>query len=129
MRVIDFEGVHEAASVEELDTILNRKHGGGLNSFWLSQGSNTYPTLSLLVKGDLATINYIPKEHDAGFRSVGNVRGLNLEGTTTFAMSNDRADDVVVLNDAVLSFAAALKAAKEFFSSKDLPRSVQWMQL
>ena len=128
MKVIDLNGAHEAISVEELDTILKRRQGTGVNSFWLSHGI-AYPTLSLLVKGDLATLNYVPEEHDAGFRSVGKMPGLNAGETTTFAMSNNRADDVVVLNDAVLPFSAALKAAKEFFLSKDLPRSVEWTRL
>jgi hypothetical protein len=129
MKVIDFDGVHEATSVEELDTILKTRHGDGVNAFWLSHGTDAYPTLSLLVKGDLATLNYVPEEHDAGFRSVGKMPGLKLGETTTFSMSNNRADDVVLLNNAVLPFSAALKAAREFFLSKALPRSVEWMQL
>jgi len=129
MKVIYFDGVQEATSVDELETILKKEHGVGVNSFWLSHGSDAYPTLSLLVKGDLATLNYVPKEDDAGFASVGKVPELKPGETTTFSISNNRADDVVVLNDAVLPFSVALRAAKEFFFSKDLPRSVEWLRL
>ncbi len=129
MKVIDFDGVHEARSVEELGTILKTRHADGVNSFWLSHGIEAYPALSVLVKGDLATLNYLPEENDAGFRSAGNMAQLKLEQTTTFSLSNNRADDVVVLNDSVLPFSTALRVAKEFFFSKDLPRSIEWMRL
>jgi hypothetical protein len=82
-----------------------------------------------LVKDGLATLNFVPKEFDAGFSSVGGMPGLMPGESTTFAISKSRADDVVVLNDAVLPFSAALQAAKEFFVSKNLPASVEWLQL
>jgi hypothetical protein len=129
MKVVDINGVYEPSDINELETILMKRYGDGFNSFWLSHDGGDYPTLSLLVKGDLATLNYFPEEYDAGFRSVGKTPRLKLGESTTFAMSNNRADDVVVLNDAVLPFTAALTAAKEFFLSKDLPRCVEWMRL
>jgi hypothetical protein len=129
MKVIDFDGVHEASTDGDLETILKRRHGIGVNSFWLSHGTDTYPTLSLLVRGDLATLTFMPRENDAGFSSVGKMPELKSSETTTFAISYNRADDVVVLNDAVLPFPVALQAAKEFFFSKDLPRSVEWQKL
>jgi hypothetical protein len=129
MKIIDFEGVHEVTSVEELDTILKTRHGEGVNSFWLSHGSNAYPTLSILVNGDLAALNFIAEENDAGFRSISSMPKLKSNQTITFATSSSPADDVVVPNDAVLPFSTALKAAKDFFLSKELPRSVEWMEL
>lgn len=129
MKVVDIDGVHQASNVHELETILMRRRDNRFNSFWLSHGGAEYPTLSLLVKDDLATLNFIPREFDAGFSSVGTVADLTPEGTTTFLVNNNRADDVVVLNQAVLPFSVALQAAREFFFSKDLPRSVEWVQL
>src|SRR4051812_21221957 len=107
MRVVDINGIHEAGSLHELEAILMRRCESSFNSFWLSH-KDEYPTLSLLVKGDLASLNYIPKEFDAGFycSSVGKMPDLKEGGTTTFSISKNRADDVVVSNDAVLPFSA-----------------------
>ena len=129
MKVEDINGVCEAATFQELETRLMRRHGDGFNSFWLSHGGEDYPTLSLLVKGELATLAYITAKSDAGFRSVGNMLELTPGEMTTFSISMNRADDICVLNDAVLPFSAALRAAKEFFVSKDLPASVKWLDL
>jgi hypothetical protein len=129
MKVIDINGVEEVNNVDDLHTVLARRCEGGFNSYWLSHGEEEHPTLSLLVKGDLATLSYFPKEFDAGFRSVGALPHLNAGETTTFSISKYPADDVDVLNDAVLPFSVALEAAKDFFNSKDLPQSVEWLRL
>ena len=129
MKVVDINGVSEPTNIHELEIILIRRCGNGFNAFWLSHEGEEYPMLSLLVNDDLATLNYVPKECDAGFRSVGRMPDLAPGETTTFSISNNRADDVVVLNDAVLPFSVALQAAKEFFFSKDLPKAVEWLEL
>jgi hypothetical protein len=129
MKVTDINGIYEPTNLHELETILMRRHGSGYNSFWLSRGDEEYPTLSLLVKDGLATLNYVPEENDAGFRSGGNLADLKAGEMTTFSINSNRADDVVVLNDAVLPFSAALQAAKEFFASRALPQSIEWLRL
>jgi hypothetical protein len=129
MKVTHFNGTCQANDVHELETILMKRHGNGLNAFWLSHGGEEFPTLSVLVKGELAVLHYMPAENDAGFRSVGNRPGLKPGGTTTFSLSKHRADDVQELNDAVVIFTAALAAAKQFFFSKALPGSVEWLKL
>ena len=129
MKVVDINGLHEASNVHELETILMRRCDKGSNSFWLSHGDEEYPTLSLLVKDELASLNYIPKEFEAGYSSLGRMPELDERGTTCFSISKNPADDVFVSNDAVLPFSAALRAAKEFFYSKGLPQSIEWIQL
>jgi hypothetical protein len=129
MKVIDFDGVHEARNIDYLEVILRTRHGSGVNSFLLSHGSEAYPALSLLVKDDLAYLNYLPRENDAGFASAGKMPGLKPGELTTFSISENPGDDVNVLNAAVLPFSVALQAAREFFLSKDLPRSIEWTQL
>jgi hypothetical protein len=120
MKIVDFKGTYEATSIQELETILMRRHCDGVNSFWLSHGNEEYPTLSVLVKNGFAALCYIPEESEAGFMSTGKMQGLKPGGMTTFSLSEHRADDVEILNDAVLPWPAALAAAKEFFSSKGL---------
>jgi hypothetical protein len=129
MTVVDVEGAHEATNLDTLETCLWKRQGGECNSFWLSQGPETYPRLSLLVTGKLATLHYLPEQDDAGYASVGRMEALEPGKTITFAMSNNRADDVIILNDAVLPFSLALEAAKQFFLSQNLPRAVEWRRL
>lgn len=129
MKVVANNRVHEVTNVDELEAILMRRHDNSASSFWLAHGVEEYPVLSLLVKDDLATLNFMPKEFDAGFASVGSKTALTPGDTTIFPISNNRADDVVVLNDAVLPFSIALQAAREFFFTKDLPKSLEWKQL
>src|SRR5258708_24352385 len=128
MRVYDFNGPYEANSIQDLETLLMRRDGHGANGFWLSHESALYPTLSLLVKDDLAYLHYVPKENEAGFRSVGKMASVLPGKMTTFFINKD-GDQITVLNDAVLPFSAALRAAKPFFFSTELPQSVQWLQL
>ncbi|MFN0017871.1 MAG: hypothetical protein ACKVP0_06400 [Pirellulaceae bacterium] len=129
MKVVDINGVYQANNFHELETLLMRRCENGLNCFWLSHGDEEYPTLSLLVKDEVASLNYIPKEFDAGFVSVTSMPVLKKGETTTFSISKNAADDVVVSNESVLTFSAALRAVKEFFHSKALPELVEWLQL
>jgi hypothetical protein len=127
--VIDICGAYEVGSLSELETILRKRHGGDTNSFWLSPQGKEFPRLSLLVKGDLATLLYLPSEGHAGFRPIGTGAGLERAAMTTFSISRSPADDVSVLNDAVIPFSTALTAVKEFWASTDLPPSLQWFEL
>jgi hypothetical protein len=76
----------------------------------------------------LASLNYFPKENDAGFVSVGTVEHLPGD-TTTFPITIAGGEKAEVVNEAVISFSEALQAAKEFFSSGVLPQSVRWEEL
>lgn len=129
MKVIDFFGVQDVSSLDELRALLRRRSNAGCNAFWLSHGNAPYPTLSLLVKGDLATLNYIPRESDAGFRSLCSKHCARADATMTFATSETPADDIAVLNDAVVPLDAALEAANQFFLQNSLPKSVEWLRL
>ena len=129
MKVVDFKSTHTAKGLRELETILMRRGRNGLNAFWLSHENQEYPTLSILVKGDLAALHYIPAESEAGFRSVGKMPGLEPRGTTSFSISENPADDVEELNDSVLPFSVALSVANEFFACNKLPVAVEWLEL
>jgi hypothetical protein len=129
MRVEDFCGVgFEIIDAHALEAALMRRHGEDANEFWLSHSGQRYPGISLLVKGELAALHYFPREEHPGFRAVGSLAGLNPDGMTTFWMSVS-GDTIDVLNDAVMPFAFALTAAKEFLTSDGLPESVKWFEL
>jgi hypothetical protein len=129
MRIVEIGQTVDVANISELENILMRRHGDGYNSFWLCHDEREYPALSLLIKNDLATLNYIPKEQDAGYRSVGDCSSLTPGDSTAFSISASPADDVFVLNDAIVPFSTALTIAKEFFVSDALSRSIRWLKL
>ena len=113
----------------ELRAILTQRREDGANSFWLSHDGKDYPHLALLVTGELASVHYFPKDRDAGYVPIGNLARLPSEGTTTFSISRYKADDVLVVNDAVLPVSLAAKIAEEFFHSDALPTGINWLHL
>lgn len=129
MQVQDIEGSYEVNAPAELETVLRRRYKNNAHAFWLSHGAGRYPMLSLLVKGDLASLHFMPKEHEAGCRSVGRMSYLGQGETTRFSISKHSGDDVYVMNESLIPFSAAVDAAKEFLSSKELPQSVDWLWL
>ncbi|MFL5244889.1 MAG: hypothetical protein ACJ8FY_22535 [Gemmataceae bacterium] len=113
----------------DLRAILTESREDGANSFWLSHEGKNYPHLALLVKGELATVTYFPKDRDAGYVPVGNLAGLPTGEMTAFSVSQYKADDVFVVNDAVLPVSLAVKIAEEFFHSDALPTGLKWLHL
>ncbi|SRR6266481_2799702 len=127
MKVQDFEGAAEVTSEDELKRFLSRRFGEGVNEFWLSHEKNN-PALSIMVNGQLATMHYFTKERHPGFRSIGKVEGLERGGMSTFFTQTPHQKQPV-LNDAVVPFSVALRAACEFLHSKQLPGSLEWLEL
>lgn len=128
MNVEDFKGVvYQAPDRDQLEAVLMRRHGNGVNEFWLSHGNDRYPAIVLSVKGDLAAVHYFPKEGHPGFTLTGNLAGLQ-PGETKFWISAG-GETIDVMNDAVIPFAVALAVANEFLISDELPRSLEWFEL
>jgi hypothetical protein len=104
MRVVEFDSTHEAMEICELEGILMKRHLDGVNAFWLRHGNDEYPVLSILVRGEVAVLHYLPAENVAGFRSAGTLADLPPCETTSFAISKCRADDVEVLTRIIHEF-------------------------
>jgi hypothetical protein len=128
MVICDINGNHEVHSVVELESVLAKRHAGGSNSFWLAVSPGSYPQLAVLVSNNYATLNYLPREQDAGLRSVGGGTDLEPSGSTSFLISS-LGDRIPALNDAIVPVSVALDAAKEFFADQHLPMSVNWVEL
>jgi hypothetical protein len=128
MKIEDFEGIYEVNNMSELGTILQKRYGPGVNGFWLSHDNDKYPAISLLVKGDLATLLYVPRESHPGFTPVGRVADLDKKETTTFSVDTIE-QEMEISNKAIVLFSTALSVAKDFFTSKELPRSIEWVEL
>jgi hypothetical protein len=127
MRIDDYDSVCEVAKPADIEVALGKRHGNGINSFWLTHGGKRYPAINIMVKGDLATVHYLPKHRDAGFVSVGEVAGPRANETTIFFVGPT--EEIWVANYQLVPFSDALKAAQEFAISKTLPKSIQWFEL
>jgi hypothetical protein len=127
VRIQDFESTRNAKDVNELERALRSRHGDA-NSFWLSHGEETKPALSILVRGDLAYLHYFPNDSHPGFASIGTVRELKPDHTTTFFLDTPDQEQEI-MNNSIVSFSEAVQAAKAFFISKDLPAAIRWVEL
>ena len=128
MTIYDFAGRHEVNNISALETVLQTRYGLHRNGFWISHHEERNPVLSLLVAGDLATALYFPYEGHPGFTSVGRVEGLDQNEFTTFSYDTIEQEQDFI-NSQIITFSNALLAAKDFFASKGLPKSIQWFEL
>ena len=127
MRIEDYDSVCDVTKAADIETALSKRHGGGTNSFWLSHKSEEFPTINIMVKGDLAYVHYFPKDRDPGFASVAKVVGPRPNETSIFFVHPT--EKVWVLNGALIPFSEALKAAQEFSISTTMPKCIQWSAL
>ena len=119
MTIEDFYGACEVSDATELENALNRRYGKEANSFWLTHSPSKSPSLAILVKGDLASLNYFPG---------GEVDGLNPEEMSIFYLDNPNQEQEV-LNSSIVPFSDALKTAKELLASKELRSAIEWFEL
>jgi hypothetical protein len=129
MRIFDFESTHYAADLKQIDFILSKRYGDGVNNFWISHGEQRYPTIAILAKGNVACVHYFPREGHPGYVSLGDLKSLGLEpgGETTFYVRPTA--PIWAINEHVISFPDALNAVHEFAANPALPKSIQWFEL
>ena len=127
MRIEDYDFVCEAATSQEIEVALSRRHGNGMNSFWLTDGNNDFPYINILAKGDVAYVHYFPEERHPGFASAAKVPVDKPHETGVFFLYPT--EKVWILNGEVIPFSDALKAAKEFAITTAMPKSIQWFEL
>ena len=128
LTIEDLDGRHEASSLAEFQAVLETRYGPDANSFWISHDDEKNPVISLLVKGNLSCIHYFPYEGHPGFVSVGAAEGLDKDGFTTFCFETLKQDQEI-WNPHVILASAAMSAARDFFNSKELPKSIEWEEL
>jgi immunity protein Imm1 of predicted polymorphic toxin system len=116
-------------NLKELDAVLMKRRSDGANAFWLVHDAMPYPRLALLVNGDLGFVNYFPEDRDAGYIPTGNLARLPAQEMSKFPISEYPADDLVLVNDAVLPISVAVQVAHEFFQSDALPKAITWEKL
>jgi hypothetical protein len=128
MRIWDFEGAHDATTPTEVEAVLNKRYGAGLNSFWIGHEDGKFPAMNIMVNGDIAYVHYFPKQGHPGLASVGSVPCLRSGEFTEFFPSESK-ESLDIMNEAIVPVSDALKAAQEFAASKTLPKCIQWNSL
>ena len=128
LAIEDMEHVCHAVDADEVEEALNSRYEGEVNEFWLNHDDERFPALAIVVKGDLASLTYFPDGGHPGYKSMGGVDGLELGEFSAFSVNTPR-ERHLVLNDSIVPFSTALKAAKEFLADRGLPRSVEWVEL
>jgi hypothetical protein len=130
MKIQDICGtIFDVSTEADVERILLERHGEGVNAFLLYHEPLENRWLSILVKDQLANLNYFPDEKDhPGYATIGNVPSLLADGHTVFFMRSLREEEFVP-NDAIVPFADALAAAKEFLVGTGLPASIEWFEL
>jgi hypothetical protein len=128
LTIYDLKGGHEAKSLADFQAVLEKRYGPDANSFWIWHYEEKNPAISLLVRGNLSCIHYFPYEGHPGFVSVGTVESLDKDGFTSFRFETVEQEQEI-WNPHVISASAGISAARDFFSSKDLPKSIEWKEL
>jgi hypothetical protein len=70
MKIEDYDSVCDVTNFQEIEAALGKRHGNGMNSFWLTDGVNDFPYINILARGDLAYIHFFPREGHPGFAPV-----------------------------------------------------------
>ena len=128
MKIQDNESERNVTSSRDIEAALSKRQRSGRNSFWLSHGAEPYPVINILVKGELAYLEYFPSESHPGFISVGRSPDLMPGGRTAF-FPDDTNETLEIMNEAVVPFSDALRAAQEFAISRTMPKCIQWFEL
>jgi hypothetical protein len=133
MKVTDFDipyldSAHDVTTRPEIEAALSRRDNAGMNSFWLSHGTEKFPAINIMVNGDLAYVLYFPEERHPGYASVGNLSHLSRGGITNF-FHDPGGEPFDIRNEAVVPFSDAMKVAQEFSTSKHLPKCIPWNSL
>jgi hypothetical protein len=128
MRIQDNDSVSNVTDPVEIEAALSKRHVAGRNSFWLSHGAELFPVINIMVKGDLAYLDYFPSEGHPGFASVGGSLHLSPGEHSTFFPDHTN-ETLQIMNEAIVPFPDALKAAQEFAISATMPRCIQWFEL
>ncbi|MCP5120202.1 MAG: hypothetical protein GY953_56115 [bacterium] len=119
----------DAQNEQGVEHALSTRDARGGGEFWLAEGIGEYPCLGSIVSGEQSNIHYFPEKGHPGFRCLGG-KGLPPEGTSIFVFdAGDPGDGIEVPNDFVVPVATAVVVAKEFLRCRNLPTSVEWLEL
>jgi hypothetical protein len=127
MLVCDLEGQCEARNSAELEQALMKRCGSGANHFRLFRDSGDWPSLIVMVSGEVAWLYFLSSSEHPGHHSLGVVAGLDPNGRTRFVSLGPQEEHFP--NDQLVPFADALRAATEFSETGQLPQCIDWREL
>lgn len=128
MKIYDYHIEFEAQDQAALDKVLQRHLDHPSNYFNLSHDGSDYPLLSILAKGERACVHYFPGDGHPGHFALVEGGAAQSAQPEPFYLSPG-GESIEVYPHMVVPFAIAERAAREFFTSSDLPGSVDWFEL
>ncbi len=129
MKIQDMSSsIFDASNETDVERILLKRYGEDVNAFWIYHEPREKPLLLILVNNKIANLHYFPDDDHPGFHSIGKMPSLPVDRSTVFFM-NGLKEREEVPNDAIVPFADAMTAAKEFLVSTRLPPSIKWFEL
>lgn len=117
----------EIKNSEELEEFLRRRHGEGVNEFWLSL-EQKFPKFCLLVNKERSFPSYYPSEDHAGFVPAGYSYVKTDDGEVLFFV-NTEFEEIYIEQSQVVPVELGIKAAIDFFRTKQLPNIITWTEL
>ena len=127
MRIEDYDSACDVIRPADIESALRKRRDGGVNAFWLGRIAGGFPALNIL-NGDLAHAHYFPDADHPGFASVGGSLGLVMKNTLCFSTATPK-KNAEIMNDEIVLFSDALKAAQEFAVSNAMPKCLRWDSL
>ncbi len=127
MKVFHFGGETDCTNIEELNSVLANKHENNSNEFEL-RGNEEYPFMTILVKGEWACVHFFENEDDCGHYAYSDKKVLDEDGYTTFYMGS-ATSETEISNQLVIPFSTAINVAKEFFTTSEMSKCVEWFEL
>ncbi len=114
---------------EHLDAILAMRDHRNSNCFWLSFDDEVFPRISISVRNDLAYAHYFPEKGHPGFHTVSNNPHAGSDAMHEFFLYGKDETTIEVMGSALISVPDAILIAKEFLTTRALPRCVEWSEL
>jgi hypothetical protein len=129
MELTNFGEVYTVDDPSDIERFVSKRFGDGFNEVVLSPEDRPDRFLQILLRDELAALYYAPGEDVAGFVSVGGKLGLPPGKDTAFASGHPGNRDMLFSSEQIVSTSEALAAAKEFFYTEELPKSIEWFEL
>ena len=126
MVITHFGGTEICNDIETVCSVLSKRYGNNSNEYWIHL-IEKYPCIGILVKDNLAYVQYFPNEGNAGFSSISSDANLKSDENTVF-YTNTIYEEIEINNNSLIPFDMAVKVVIEFFKSPQLPGCIEWFE-
>lgn len=126
MVVYEFNGKIECNNLMELQEVLRHRSKKNSNEFELRTESG-YPSLTILIKEELACVHYFKDENDCGHYAYTENNGVK-EEYIIFNIGSENSE-TEISKDLVISVEQAYVAAIDFFNTCEMSKKMKWFEL